>query len=89
MLKLSVVIVSYNVRCYLAQCLVSLQRALQGVEAEVYVVDNHSRDDTVGYIREHFPHVKLVASNHNHGFARANNIAIRQSVGEYIFKRSS
>ena len=84
MLKLSVVIVSYNVRCYLAQCLVSLQRALQSVEAEVYVVDNHSRDDTVGYIREHFPHVKLVASNHNHGFARANNIAIRQSVGEYV-----
>lgn len=83
-MKLSVIIVSYNVRCYLSQCLVSLQRALEGVEAEVYVVDNHSHDDTVSYIKENFPYVKLVASNHNYGFARANNIAIRQSEGEYV-----
>lgn len=46
-MKLTVIIVSYNVRHYVEQCLNSLYRALNGIEAEIYVVDNHSRDDTV------------------------------------------
>ena len=83
-MKLTVVIVSYNVRDYIAQCLHSLRRALQGLEAEVYVVDNHSHDDTVAYLREQFPEVTVIASNHNLGFARANNIAIRQTQGNYV-----
>ena len=83
-MKLTVVIVSYNVRDYIAQCLLSLTRALQGLEAEVYVVDNHSHDDTVAYLREQFPEVTVIASNHNLGFARANNIAIRQTQGNYV-----
>jgi len=83
-MKLTVVIVSYNVRDYIAQCLLSLSRALQGLEAEVYVVDNHSHDDTVAYLREQFPEVTVIASNHNLGFARANNIAICQTQGSYV-----
>ena len=83
-MKLTVVIVSYNVRDYIAQCLLSLRRALQGLEAEVYVVDNQSHDDTVAYLREQFPEVTVIASNHNLGFARANNIAIRQTQGSYV-----
>lgn len=83
-MKLTVVIVSYNVRDYIAQCLLSLRCALQGLEAEVYVVDNHSHDDTVAYLREQFPEVTVIASNHNLGFARANNIAIRQTQGSYV-----
>ena len=83
-MKLTVVIVSYNVRDYIAQCLHSLRSALQGLEAEVYVVDNHSHDDTVAYLREQFPEVTVIASNHNLGFARANNIAIRQTQGSYV-----
>ncbi len=83
-MKLTVVIVSYNVRDYIAQCLLSLSRALQGLEAEVYVVDNHSHDDTVAYLREQFPEITVIASNHNLGFARANNIAIRQTQGSYV-----
>ena len=83
-MKLTVVIVSYNVRHYLEQCLNSLQRALHGLEAEVYVVDNHSKDDTVEKISRSFPDVNLVASNHNLGFARANNIAIKQTESEYV-----
>ena len=83
-MKLTVVIVSYNVRDYIAQCLLSLTRALQGLEAEVYVVDNHSHDDTVAYLREQFPEITVIASNHNLGFARANNIAIRQTQGSYV-----
>ena len=83
-MKLSVVIVSYNVKHYVAQCLLSLRRALQGIEAEVIVVDNHSHDGTVDMLREQYPEVQVVASNHNLGFARANNIAIGQSDSEYV-----
>lgn len=83
-MKLSVVIVNYNVKYYLEQCLKSLQRALKGVEAEVFVVDNHSHDDSVTYLRSRFPDVHFIASAHNLGFACGNNIAIRQSKGEYV-----
>jgi GT2 family glycosyltransferase len=54
------------------------------MDAEVYVVDNHSRDGSIEYVSKKFPDVNYVESNHNLGFARANNIAIRQSEGEYI-----
>ena len=83
-MKLSVVIVNYNVKYYLQQCLESLQRALKGVEAEVFVVDNHSHDGSVAYLRSRFPDVHFIASAHNLGFAGGNNIAIRQSKGEYV-----
>lgn len=83
-MKLSVVIVNYNVKHYVEQCLQSLDRALNGIEAEVWVVDNHSQDGSVDYIRQRFPWVHLVASHHNNGFSRANNIAIRMSKGEYV-----
>ncbi len=83
-MKLTVVIVNYNVRHYLHQCLNSLRRAIKGLEAEVFVVDNHSRDGSVGYVSKYFKDVNFVESNHNLGFARANNIAIRQSEGEYV-----
>ncbi len=84
MKKLTVVIVSYNVRYYLAQCLRSVLRALEGIDGEVFVVDNHSKDDTVSFIRNKFPEVEMIASNHNLGFARANNLAIRKSHSEYV-----
>ena len=84
MLKLTIVIVSYNVKYYLEQCLGSLQRALRGIEAEVCVVDNHSKDGTVEYLSNLFPQLHIVASPHNLGFARANNLAIRASEAEYV-----
>jgi GT2 family glycosyltransferase len=83
-MKLSVVIVSYNVRTYLEQCLQSVQKALEGIEGEVFVVDNHSEDDSVAVVRANYPWVKLIESPENVGFARANNIAIRQSEAEYV-----
>ena len=67
MKKLTVVIVSYNVQDYLSQCLASLYRSLQGIDAEVWVVDNHSKDDTVRIVRDEWPAVRLVASLHNLG----------------------
>lgn len=83
-LKLSVIIVSYNVKHYLEQCLLSLERAVEGIETEIFVVDNHSRDESVEYLSERFPEVNFIASNHNLGFSRANNMAIRQCVGQYV-----
>ena len=78
-MKLSIVIVSYNVRTYLEQCLQSVQKALEGIEGEVFVVDNHSDDDSVAVLRASYPWVRLIENPENVGFARANNIAIRQS----------
>lgn len=84
-MKLTVVIVSYNVRCYLEQCLDSVLKATSGMEAEVWVVDNHSHDDTVKCLHERFQgKITLVESTHNLGFARANNLAIRKTTGEYV-----
>ncbi len=83
-MKLSVVIVNYNVKHYLEQCLLSVQRALRGMDAEVFVVDNHSADGSVEFLMPRFPWVRFVASNHNLGFARANNRAIRMCKGGYV-----
>lgn len=82
-MKLTVVIVSYNVSHYLLQCLDSLGSALRGVDSEVIVVDNHSRDDSVALVREFHPEVKVIENIHNLGFSKANNIALRQARGEY------
>lgn len=90
-LKLSVIIVNYNVKYYLDQCIRSVLRAfvLMHTPAEIIVVDNHSADGSVDYLEQRypqklFPMVRFVRSAHNLGFARANNIAIRQSRGEYV-----
>lgn len=83
-MKITVVIVSYNVKFYLQQCLDSLLRALQGIESEVFVVDNHSKDGSVDYLSKRFPGVNVIDSPHNLGFARANNLAIRKSHAEYV-----
>lgn len=83
-MKLSIVIVSYNVRGYLENCLQSVSRALEGIEGEVFVVDNHSDDDSVETIRTQYPWVRLIENQENMGFSRANNIAIREARGEYV-----
>jgi GT2 family glycosyltransferase len=83
-MKLSVVIVSYNVRSYLEECLKSVQEALEGIEGEVFVVDNHSDDDSVEVVRREYPWVNLIVNLENLGFAKANNQAIRRAQGEYV-----
>lgn len=84
-MKLSVVIVNYNVKYYLEQCLRSACKAVCNVaSAEIIVVDNDSTDGSIEYLKERFPDVVFIASNENLGFARANNLAIKQSKGEYV-----
>ncbi len=83
-MKLSVIIVNYNVRYFLQQCLQSVRKAMQGVDGEVWVVDNQSSDGSVEMVSELFPEVHLIANPTNDGFSKANNLAIRKSAGEYV-----
>lgn len=83
-MKLSVIIVNYNVKAYLEQCLRTVFEALKGMEAEVFVVDNLSTDGSAEMVREKYPEVRLIANQVNVGFSRANNQAIRESAAEYV-----
>ena len=83
-MKLTVVIISYNVKYFLEQCLNSLEQATQGIEHEVIVIDNASDDHSTEYITARFPKVKWIASDINHGFSRANNMAFELAQGKYI-----
>ncbi len=83
-MKLSVVIVNYNVKYFLEQCLYSVAKAGTGIEMEVFVVDNNSVDGSVEMLRQKFPSVKVIANTVNTGFSKANNQAIRESSGEYV-----
>jgi GT2 family glycosyltransferase len=84
MMKLSVVIVNYNVKYFLEQCLYSVRRASEGIETEVFVVDNNSVDGSGKMVREKFPEVILIENKDNTGFSKANNQAVRLSKGEYV-----
>ncbi len=83
-MRLSVIIVNYNVRHFLEQALGSVRRAMQGINGEVWVVDNNSVDDSVRMVQEKFPEVHLIANTQNTGFAVANNQAIRACTGQYV-----
>lgn len=85
-MKLSVIIVNYNVKYYLEQCLYTVTKATNNIkkEREIFVFDNHSSDGSIEYLKLRYPHVNFISSNHNLGFAKANNAAIRQSTGEYV-----
>lgn len=83
-MDLSVIIVNYNVRYFLEQALMSVRKASQHLNTEVWVVDNNSIDGSVEMVREKFPEVKVIANSGNEGFSKANNQAIRQSTGRYV-----
>ncbi len=83
-MQLSVIIVNYNVKYFLEQVLLSVTRAAKGLQVETIVVDNNSVDDSVDFIRKHFPEVILIANKENTGFAVANNQGIRISKGKYV-----
>ena len=83
-MQLSIVIVNYNVRYFLEQCLQSVEKAIVGVDVEVFVVDNDSTDGSMDMVRETFPWVICIENKENIGFAKANNQAIRKAKGKYI-----
>ena len=83
-MKLTVIIVNYNVRYFLQQCLHSVRKASQGLSLETIVVDNNSVDGSCRMVTEEFPDVTLIANKVNTGFSKANNQAIRIAKGEYV-----
>ncbi len=83
-MQISVIILNYNVRYFLQQCLISVKAALQGIEGEIIVVDNASADDSCAMVREYFPDVALIANKGNEGFPKGNNIGVAAARGKYI-----
>ncbi|HES58907.1 MAG TPA: glycosyltransferase, partial [Caldithrix sp.] len=81
---ISVIIVNYNVREFLEQALISVKKALKNISSEIIVVDNASIDGSVTMLKQRFPNVKLIESNHNLGFSAGNNLAIHKARGEFI-----
>ena len=84
MTQLSIIIVNYNVKYFLEECLNSVRRATKNIAAEIFVVDNNSVDGSVEWLQQRFPEVYLIANNENVGFSKANNQAIRIAKGEFI-----
>lgn len=83
-MKLSIIIVSHNVRNLLANCLRTVRDTCNGIEHEVIVVDNASSDGSMKMVRELHPTVRLIENNTNDGFAAANNQAFMASEGEFV-----
>ena len=83
-MKLSIIIVNYNVTELLRKCLSSIDYYIQNIEFEVIVIDNNSPDSSWRDLKTDFPQVRLMASEENLGFACANNKAIKEAKGEYV-----
>jgi len=83
-MELSVIIVNYNVKHFLEQCLHSVLKATKMVSSEIFVIDNNSVDGSMQLIKEKFPQVHLIENKDNVGFSKANNQAIRLAKGKYI-----
>ena len=72
-MKLSVIILNYNVRFFLEQCILSVQVGLKKIESEIIVVDNNSSDDSCQMVKQLFPEIILLENKENLGFSKANN----------------
>ena len=83
-MQLSVIILNYNVRFFLEQCVASVQEALTNIDSEIIVVDNNSSDDSCEMIKMRFPNVNLIVNNSNLGFPKGNNIGVAVANGDYI-----
>lgn len=81
---ISIVIVNYNVKAFLKQCLFSIQKAKKNLIVETFVVDNNSIDGSVEMLRKEFPNIYLIANQGNVGFAKACNQAIKKAKGDFI-----
>tara|TARA_R100000935_G_scaffold41252_1_gene62926 strand:- start:619 stop:1743 length:1125 start_codon:yes stop_codon:yes gene_type:complete len=82
--ELSVVILNYNVQYFLEQCILSVQRAIGNLDAEIIVVDNASSDDSCAMVTRKFPQVTLIQNKENVGFSKANNQAVAIAKGKYV-----
>lgn len=83
-MQLSVIILNYNVRYFLEQCVLSVQKALEGIDGEIIVIDNNSTDASCAMMQQRFPQIKLIANKENLGFPKGNNIGVAQAKGEFL-----
>jgi GT2 family glycosyltransferase len=83
-LELSIIIVNYNVKFFLEQCLHTVLKAVSKIEAEIWVVDNNSSDGSLSYLKPRFPSIHFIENQKNVGFGAANNQALSLCSGEYI-----
>ncbi|TYB76943.1 glycosyltransferase family 2 protein [Bizionia myxarmorum] len=83
-MKLSVIILNYNVRYFLELCLKSVEKSLVGLYAEIIVVDNQSADASCDMVKESFPNVILIENPSNAGFSKGNNLGVKIAQGEYL-----
>ena len=83
-MTLSVIIVNYNVKYFLEQCLHSVIKAAEQVETEIIVIDNHSTDESLPYLAPRFPEVRFLKNSANSGFGKACNRGLAEATGEYV-----
>ena len=83
-MQLSVIILNYNVCYFLEQCVLSVQKALEGIDCEIIVIDNNSSDASCAMMQQRFPNVKLITNKENLGFPKGNNIGVAQAKGEFL-----
>nr|WP_315170096.1 glycosyltransferase family 2 protein [uncultured Flavobacterium sp.] len=83
-MQLSIIILNYNVRFFLEQCVLSVQKALENIEGEIIIVDNASSDESCAMMQARFPEVKLIQNTENLGFSIGNNIGVAVAKGEYL-----
>jgi GT2 family glycosyltransferase len=83
-MDLSVIIVSYNVKYFLEQCLLSVRKASESIDCEIFVVDNNSADESCSMVKSEFPEIKLIINPTNRGFSAANNQALKLATGRFI-----
>lgn len=88
-MQVSIIIVNYNTRQLLLDCLMSIYEKTLDVEYEIIVVDNNSSDDSVECVKNTYPNVILIRNKENNGFGMANNLGIQKSKGEYVFLLNS
>lgn len=84
-MKLSVIIVHYQVKDLLKNCILSIKKYLQDVDYEVVVIDNHSPDAAWKSLISDFPDVRFIQLDHNSGFSKANNIGVKHAKGDYVY----
>lgn len=85
----SIIIVNYNTKIYITDCIQSIYKNIQTVPFEILVVDNNSSDGSESYIREMFPKVRLILLDKNMGFGTANNAGVKEAKGKYVFLLNS
>lgn len=83
-MQLSVIILNYNVRYFLEQCVLSVQSALENIDSEIIVIDNNSQDDSCAMMKQRFSDIQLIENKENIGFPKGNNLGVAAAKGEYI-----